>query len=111
MQRGERPRWDVALKLYSISFNDFAVKIIVAKGAANRLARDRTDHEERNERELMGHFEHNKNRSNWRPHHGSQTCTHSSHGESDPIVHLQMQHESTKVSEGETDCVPKEKGR
>ena len=94
----------MALKLYSISFNDFAVEISVAKGAANRLARDRADHEERDERELVGHFEHNKNRSNWRPHHGSQTCTHSSHGESDPIVRLQVQHESTKVSEDKTDC-------
>ena len=100
----------MALKLYSISLDDFAVKICVANGAANRLARDRADHEERNKRELVGHLEHNKNRSNWRPHHGSQTCTHSSHGESDPIVRLQVQHESTKVSEGETDCGAKEKG-
>jgi hypothetical protein len=33
----------VALKLYSISLDDFAVKIRVAKGATNRLARDRAD--------------------------------------------------------------------
>jgi hypothetical protein len=56
-----RSRWHVALELYFISFNDFAVKIGVAEGAANRLARDRADHQERNKRKLMGHFEHNKN--------------------------------------------------
>jgi hypothetical protein len=50
---------------------NFAVKIRVAKGADNRLARDRADDEKRNERELVGHLEDNKNRSDWRPHHGS----------------------------------------
>jgi hypothetical protein len=44
----------VAFKLYSVSFDDFAVKIRVAKGAADRLARDRADHKKRNERELVG---------------------------------------------------------
>src|SRR5208283_372862 len=90
-------------------FNDFAVKISVAKGAANRLTRDRADHEKRDERELVGHLEYNKNRSNWCPHHGSQACTHSNYCESNPIVHLQVQHESTKVSEDKTDCGAKEK--
>jgi hypothetical protein len=61
----------VAFKLYSVSFDDFAVKIRAAKGAADRLARDGADHEKRNERELVGHFEDNKNRSDWRSHHGS----------------------------------------
>ena len=101
----------MAFKLYSVSFDDFAVKIRLAKGAANRLARDRADHEKRNERELVGHFEDNKNRSDWRAHHGSQACAHSSHSESDPIIDLQVKHRSTKVRESETDCGAKEKGR
>src|ERR1700744_2946456 len=98
----------MALKLYSISLKDFAVKISVAKRPAHRLARDGADHEERHERELVRHFEHNKDRSNWRTHHGSQTCTHSTHCERYPIVRLQVQNESTKVCKGEADCRTKE---
>ena len=97
----------MALKLYSISLKDFAVKISVAKRPAHRLARDGADHEERHERELVRHFEHNKDRSNWRPHHGSQTCTHSSHCESNPIVRFQVQNESTKVCKSRPIAAPK----
>ena len=39
----------MALKLYSISLKDIAVEISVAKGPADRLARDGADHEERHE--------------------------------------------------------------
>jgi len=44
LERGKRSRWDVALKLNSVSLNDFTIKICVAKGAAYRLARDGADH-------------------------------------------------------------------
>src|SRR6516225_1348298 len=99
----------MALQLYSISLNDFAIKISVAQGTANRLARDCTDHEERNKRELVGHLKHNKNGSNWCPHHSSQACTHSGYGKSDPIIRLEVEHESAEVSESETGRGPKEK--
>lgn len=39
------PWWHVPLQFYSISFKDFAVKISVAEGTANRLARDRANHQ------------------------------------------------------------------
>src|SRR6516164_636880 len=111
LQRGKGSRRDMALELYAISFNDVAIEISVAKGAANRLARDCANHEEWNKRELMGHLKHNKNGRNWRPHHSSQACTHSGYGKSNPITRLKVEHESTQVSENETDGCTKEKRR
>src|SRR6516225_7051040 len=101
----------MALQLYSIPLNDFAIKISVAQGTANRLARDCTDHEERNKRELVCHLKHNKNGSNWCPHHSSQARTHSGYSKSDPITRLQVERQSTQVSESETDRGTKEKRR
>src|SRR6516165_4406754 len=40
LQSGKGSRRDMALELYGISFNDVAIKISLAKGAANRLACD-----------------------------------------------------------------------
>src|ERR1700751_4428371 len=111
LQRGKGSRGDMALELYAISFNDVAIEISVAKGAANRLARDCANHEEGNKRELMGHLKHNKNGRNWRPHHSSQACTHAGYGKSDPITRLKVEHESTQLIENETDGGPKEKCR
>ena len=99
----------MALQLYSIPLNDFAIKISVAQGTANRLARDCTNHEERNKRELVGHLKHNKNGSNWCPYHSSQASTHASYGKSDAITQLQVEHESTYLSESETGRGTKEK--
>src|SRR6516162_48203 len=109
LQRGKGSRRDMALELYAISFNDVAIKISLAKGAANRLARDCANHKKGNKRELVGHLKHNKNGRNWRPHHSSQACTHSGYGKSDPITRLKVEHESTQVSENDTDGGTKEK--
>ena len=101
----------MTLELYAIPLNDFAIKISVAKGAAHRLARDCADHEKGNKSELVGHLKHDENGSNWCPHHSSQACTHSGYGKSDPIIWLEVGHESTQVSESETGRGTKEKCR
>ena len=99
----------MTLELYAISFNNIAIEISVAKGAAHRLARDCADHEKGNKRELVGHLKDNENGSDWCPHHSSQACTHSGYGKSDPIIRLEVEHESTQVSESETGRGTKEK--
>src|SRR5215831_15105506 len=48
LQRSKRSRRDMAFKLYSITLNDFTIKIGAATGAADCLAGDRADHEQRN---------------------------------------------------------------
>src|SRR5215469_930925 len=94
LRGSHRSRANVALEFYPILFNYIVIKVGAAKGAANRLADDSADHEERNKRELVGHLKNNQNGSNRCPDHSPKTRAHSCYGKSNPVTRPKIDEES-----------------
>src|SRR5271169_3864140 len=62
----------------SIPFDDLTVEIFGAKQAADSLAGNRANHQQRDKGELMGHLENDQDGGDRCTNHGSQTSAHSS---------------------------------
>src|ERR1700751_6126391 len=91
-------------ELDAVSFDYLTVKVRGAKQVADGLARDRADHQQRNEVKLMSHLKHNQDRRNRRTNDRAETCAHSCNGQRQLIALSEMKYRCANRAENKSGC-------